>query len=386
MTETIKPARKPLGQNRNVTIKDLAAELDLSITTISRALNGYADVGAETRVKIEDAARRLGYRANRNAQRLVLQRTHNIAWVQTDNELKYLDPHFSEVMAGVLTGARAVNYDIVITSHVQGREIPTYDRYVRDNSVDGFIVDLPREDDERVTYLLEAGRPFVVHGRERRCDRYGWVDMDNYGNFYRLTRLLIANGHRRIAFINGDEHFNYALYRHNAVRDAIADAGLPAEALRVYESTHPMGEAGFRLTQEALNDEAVTAVMYSSILLLIAGYELLAARRTRQERAARDCDDGRRAQPSRSESAGPAGKLRALIAARRGFCAHRGARPPMRRGPSAHWNDPPFDLSDRAGARRAVDQRAAAGTATQPDRLSEVAVYFTDPASRPRTK
>lgn len=280
MTETIKPARKPLGQNRNVTIKDLAAELDLSITTISRALNGYADVGAETRVKIEDAARRLGYRANRNAQRLVLQRTHNIAWVQTDNELKYLDPHFSEVMAGVLTGARAVNYDIVITSHVQGREIPTYDRYVRDNSVDGFIVDLPREDDERVTYLLEAGRPFVVHGRERRCDRYGWVDMDNYGNFYRLTRLLIANGHRRIAFINGDEHFNYALYRHNAVRDAIADAGLPAEALRVYELTHPMGEAGFRLTQEALNDEAVTAVMYSSILLLTAGYELLAARRT----------------------------------------------------------------------------------------------------------
>lgn len=275
MTTATRSAKGPPGAGRNVTIKDLAAELELSITTISRALNGYADVGAETRAKVEDAAQRLGYRANRNAQRLVLQRTHNIAWVQTDNELKYLDPHFAEVMAGVLTGARAANYDIVITSHSQGREIPTYDRYVRDNSVDGFIVDLPREDDERVSYLLEAGRPFVVHGRERRCGQYGWVDMDNYGNFYKLARLLIANGHRHIAFINGDEHFNYALYRHNAMRDAAQDAGLPADAVTVYPSSHPMGEAGFRLTQEALRDPRVTAVVYSSILLLTAGYELL---------------------------------------------------------------------------------------------------------------
>jgi LacI family transcriptional regulator len=116
-----------------------------------------------------------------------------------------------------------------------------------------------------------------VHGRERRFDRYGWVDMDNYGNFYRLTRLLIANGHRHIAFINGDEHFNYALYRHNAVRDAAMDAGLPSDAVIVYGSSHPMGDAGFRLTQQALANGATSAVVYSSILLLMAGYELLMA-------------------------------------------------------------------------------------------------------------
>jgi LacI family transcriptional regulator len=261
---------------RSVTIKDLAAELELSITTISRALNGYADVGEKTRAKVEEAARRMGYRPNRNAQRLVLQRTHNIAWVQSANELKYLDPHFAEVMAGVLTSAREVNYDIVLTSHAVGREIATYDRYVRDNSVDGFIVDLPQEDDERISFLLEAGRPFVVHGREQRADSYGWVDMDNYGNFYRLVRMLIANGHRRIAFVNGDENFNYALYRHHAARDAVADAGLPQDALAIYNSAHPMGDAGFRLTQRALADTRVTAILYSSILLLVEGYEVLA--------------------------------------------------------------------------------------------------------------
>lgn len=275
--KTTRSATAPTAGGRSITIKDLAAELGLSITTISRALNGYADVGEKTRAKVEDAARRMGYQPNRNAQRLVLQRTHNIAWVQSANELKYLDPHFAEVMAGVLTSARQSHYDIVLTSHEMGREVPTYERYVRDNSVDGFIVDLPQDDDPRITFLMETGRPFVVHGREQRWNSYGWVDMDNYGNFYRLVRMLIANGHRRIAFVNGDESFNFALYRHRAARDAVADGGLPADAITIFNSAHPMGDAGFRLTQEALSDTKVTAILYSSILLLVEGYEVLAA-------------------------------------------------------------------------------------------------------------
>jgi LacI family transcriptional regulator len=254
-----------------VTIKDLAAELGLSITTISRALNGYADVGEKTRERVVEAAKRMGYRPNRNAQRLVMRRTHNIGWVQPDNERKFLDPHFVEVMAGVLRGARAAHYDVVMTSAAAARELATYDRYVKDRSVDGFIVDLPRENDPRITFLMETGRPFVVHGRERRSDRYGWVDIDNYGSFYRLFRLLIANGHKRIAFINGDETFNYALYRARGARHAVADGGLPSDALMVLNSDHPMGDAGYRLTERALADRAVSAIVYSSSLMAVEG-------------------------------------------------------------------------------------------------------------------
>src|SRR5690606_6241171 len=160
-----KPQRRAGGSlSRSVTIKDLAAELGVSITTVSRALNGYPDVGADTRERVSAAAQRLGYRPNRNAQRLATQRTHNIGWVQPDNERKFLDPHFVEVMAGVLRGARAAHYDIVVTSATTSRELATYDRYVKDQSVDGFIVDLPRDDDPRISYLMQTGRPFVVHG------------------------------------------------------------------------------------------------------------------------------------------------------------------------------------------------------------------------------
>jgi LacI family transcriptional regulator len=261
---------------RSVTIKDLAAELELSITTISRALNGYSDVGEETRKRIANAAREMGYRPNRNAQRLVTRKTHNLGWVQSDNDRKFVDPHFVEVMAGVLRGARAVNYDVVLTSDTPDRELAAYDRYVNDNSVDGFIVDLPREGDERISYLLERGRPFVVHGRESRAGKYGWVDIDNYGNFYQLTRLLLANGHRRIAFINGDEDYTYAIYRRQGALAAVEDAKLKPGTVRIYNSLHPMGDAGFKLTSLALEDPKVTAILYSSTLMAVEGHAAIA--------------------------------------------------------------------------------------------------------------
>ena len=175
-------------------------------------------------------------------------------------------------MAGVLRGARAHNYDIVMSGDTPDRELAVYDRYVNDNSVDGFILDLPREGDTRISYLLEMERPFVVHGRESRSARYGWVDIDNYGNFYNLTRLMIANGHRHIAFINGDEHFTYALYRRQGALDAMADGGLSPDDMIVLNSLHPMGEAGFKLTTQVLADERVTAILYSSTLMAVEGH------------------------------------------------------------------------------------------------------------------
>jgi len=267
--------KRLMSGGRKVTIKDLAAEMELSITTISRALNGYTDVGEETRKKVVAAARKMGYTPNRNAQRLVTQRSHSIAWVQSDDESKFTDPHFVEVMAGVLREAQQSHYDIVLSSEISERQMTTYERYVHDGSVDGFIVDLPRPNDPRITFLLDAGVPFVVHGREERSDRYGWVDVDNYGNFYALAKLVIENGHRKFAFINGDERFLYASTRRRAVEDAVADMGLPPETVLTLEGTHPMGEAGFQLTELALADRDITAFLYSSALMAVEGFSAI---------------------------------------------------------------------------------------------------------------
>lgn len=259
----------------SVTIKDVAQELGLSITTISRALNGYGDVGEKTRRRVTEAAARMGYRPNRNAQRLVSRRTHSVAWIQSDNDRKFVDPHFVEVLGGVLHGAREGNYDLMLTSDTPDHEMAVYDRYVRDNSVDGFILDLPVPSDPRISYLQDCQRPFVVHGRDERADDYGWVDIDNAGIFKSLTELMVDNGHNRIAFINGDEHFCFASARRHGIEAALDALGLPRDTVRIYNARHPMGEAGFQLTEAALAERDVTALLYSSALMAVEGYAAL---------------------------------------------------------------------------------------------------------------
>lgn len=265
------PPHQSRTPGRGVTIKHLAAELGLSITTISRALNGYSDVGEKTRKKVIEAARRAGYTPNRNAQRLVTQRSRTLAWVQSDHDAKFADPHFIEVLAGALREARQSQYDIILSSAPPEGQLSVYERYVRDGSVDGFIIDVPRPDDPRVQYLRKAGVPFVVHGRDGPTVDYGWVDIDNYGIFYNLAKLVIENGHRKFAFINGDEQYLFARMRRLAVETAIADLGLPPDTVLHLEGTHPMGEAGFQLTEIALADPGVTAIVYSSILFATEG-------------------------------------------------------------------------------------------------------------------
>lgn len=293
MTKAPRTENRSLTKKRSVTIKDLAAELKLSITTISRALNGYSDVGEKTRERVQDAAKKHGYRPNRNAQRLVTQRTRNIAWVQSDNDKKFVDPHFVEVMAGVLRGARIGNYDIVLTSDTTEHQIDVYDRYVRDNSVDGFIIDSPTEDDPRIDYLIQSNKPFVVHGRTRRSVEYSWIDIDNLGNFAKLTTLMVANGHKRIAFINGDQRFAFAAARQSGVRQALAKMGMPDDSVRIYNAAHPMGNAGYRLTKKALIDGDISAILYSSALMAVEGQAALqhAGRRPGENIAIATMDD-----------------------------------------------------------------------------------------------
>lgn len=265
-------SRRPTAKvARKITIKDVAAELDLSITTISRALNGYPDVGKETRTKVIDTARRLGYTPNRNAQRLVTRKTHSLAWVQSDHDAKFADPHFVEVLAGALREARLSQYDIVLSSAPPEEQLAAYERYVRDGSVDGFIVDVPRPADPRVAFLKKAGVPFAVHGRDGSEDGHGWVDIDNYGIFYNLAKLVVGNGHRKFAFVNGDEQYLFANIRRRAVEAAVADMGLAPHSVVYLEGTHPMGDAGYQLTEIAMADPGITAIVYSSILFAVEG-------------------------------------------------------------------------------------------------------------------
>jgi LacI family transcriptional regulator len=100
----------------SVTLKDLAAQLGLSITTVSRALAGYGDVAEATRQRVLRAAKEMGYVPDVTARRLQKGRTDTIGFVIPTFGPRFSDPFFSELLTGIGNKAAQHNFDLLVST------------------------------------------------------------------------------------------------------------------------------------------------------------------------------------------------------------------------------------------------------------------------------
>jgi LacI family transcriptional regulator len=260
-------------------LKQLAKHLNLSQTTVSRALNGYPEVNAETRRRVDEVARRVGYRPNPHAMRLATGRSHAIGHVLPSDRMLLIDPHFSDFIAGAGDVYSANGFDVML--HVGGSEDEqtVYRRYAQSGAVDGVVVMGPRLNDWRINLLTELELPFIVHGRVGDAeDGYAWLDIDNRGAFRQATKLLTDLGHRRIGLINGNEAFTFATHRRQGYEDSLQAAGIGADP-SIMTSDAMTEENGYRQTKRLLASEnRPSALLFSSMLFISgamrAAYEL----------------------------------------------------------------------------------------------------------------
>ena len=101
-------------------LKELAKHLNLSPTTVSRALNGYPEVGAETKRRVGDEARRLGYQPNPHARRLATGRSHAIGHVFPIDRSLMIDPLFSDFVSGAADVYSAHGFEVML--HAGGND------------------------------------------------------------------------------------------------------------------------------------------------------------------------------------------------------------------------------------------------------------------------
>jgi LacI family transcriptional regulator len=208
-------------------LKELASILGLSATTVSRALNGYPEVNAETRARVIAAARTHGYAPNQVAKRLATGRAMSIGHVVPLSQHQMINPHFADFIAGAGEAYSAAGYDMLISVVPEAEEAEAYRQLAAQQKVDGVIVHAPRVLDPRIDLLQRLGLPFLVHGRDSRPeDEYLWMDMNNRRAFLRATEFLLDLGHRRIALLNGIESHNFAQRRRRGFEDALARRGI----------------------------------------------------------------------------------------------------------------------------------------------------------------
>ena len=261
-------------------LKELAAKLGLSPTTVSRALNGYPEVNESTRERVMAAAKRHNYRPNTRAIRLATGRAFAIGHViplATRHEI--VNPIFADFIAGAGETYSRNGYDMVLSVVPDENEEDAYRDLKARGSVDGMILHAPLMNDPRIPLLHDVGLPFVVHGRATGAELpYSWVDVNNRRAFLRATEFLLDLGHTRIGLINGLEHMDFAIRRRSGYADALAARGIDLDPALM--SSDEMTEvSGYRAARRMLDlPDPPTAFLAAS---MISG---MGARRAVEER------------------------------------------------------------------------------------------------------
>ena len=185
-------------------MKDIARACGVSVATVSKALNGHADVSRQTRDRVRAVAEEMGYMANSVARALKTNRSYNLGMLFVDERRSGLGhEYFSTILEGFKAEAESHGYDITfINSHV-GDKYNAYVQRCKYRGLDGIVVACVDFTDPRIRALVESDIPMftIDHVFENRTA----ILSDNVNGVDTLVRYAYGMGHRKIAFLHGED-------------------------------------------------------------------------------------------------------------------------------------------------------------------------------------
>lgn len=236
---------------RRLSLKDLAKELNISISTVSRALKNHPDISVELTRRVQELALEKNYTPNPLAMGLLRQETRMIGVIVPD-----LVTHFySSIISGIEEYAKSQGYFILLASSDENlqKEIESVSNLLKAR-VDGMIVCLSKETDrfEHFKQLVENEIPLVFFDRVCLTESVPSVVVDNRHAVEQIIFHLQEQGFKRIAFISGPSHLNISLERIEGYSSGLTKSGLlyDPDLLRTC-NMHP--DEAVRITDELLS-------------------------------------------------------------------------------------------------------------------------------------
>lgn len=206
-----------------MTLEQMAKELGVSKSTVSRALSGKGRIAEATRNQIKSFAQEQGIIKKEEGSGLV--RTRNIGVVFPTDVYSSGSPYFHDCLLGICEAASLLNYNVLITTGLMN-DISGIRSLVENGKVDGIILTRSLEDDLALKYLTGIHFPTGITGI-CRYDEVIQVDTDNEAATEKLTSLLIGRGFRRFALIVEDMSYNVNRSRHDGFCKAFLKNGIP---------------------------------------------------------------------------------------------------------------------------------------------------------------
>ena len=217
----------------NIRIKDIAGELNLSISTVSRALTDSHEIAPKTREKVKNYAEMHNYQPNPMAQSLKQGLSKSIGIVVANIENQF----FSEVINGIESVAYQAGFNVIITqtNESSDRELKNLEHLVH-RAIDGLLISLSNEttEIEYLKSLQSKGLPIVFFDRVSEDMATHKVIANNFKSGYDVTHHLLQSGYSRIAHITGSSHLSITKERLGGYILALQEAGieLPEEYIK----------------------------------------------------------------------------------------------------------------------------------------------------------
>lgn len=204
---------------KHVTIKDVARAMNCSVSTVSRAFNDKYDIHPDTRKRILETAKTMGYRPNPIARKLIQQRSFNVGMIVPEFETAF----FPKVIMGAQEVLQAHSYQMIVMQSNDSWETELKNvQMLVDNMVDGLIISLSSEDQNLDYYqeLLDRKMPIVFFNRVSDELNASKVLFEDYNWAFFATEHLITQGIKKIVHLASHEKLSFAKNRIQGFRDA----------------------------------------------------------------------------------------------------------------------------------------------------------------------
>jgi len=209
------------------TLRTIAQATGLALTTVSRALSDDPKIAQATRERVARVAREVGYVPDRAAQRLRTGRTNVIAIVLSPHE--EIIGFRGSLIAGIGDALEGTRFHIsMIPYATRSGVMAPVEHIVRNRLADGLVFARTSPDDPRARYLMDAGFPFVSHGRTALGNAHPWCDYDNAAFARVAVARLASRGRRRIFLVQPPQGFTFATHMVDGFTEAAARAGIAA--------------------------------------------------------------------------------------------------------------------------------------------------------------
>lgn len=223
---------------KKITIKDIATEAEVSISTVSFVINGKGEkmgISGAVIKKVQDVAERLNYRPSMIATSLRTGKTRSIGLIVEDISNQF----FADLARVIEDEAKNIDYRVFYcsTGDDDERSQELIHSLLQAN-VDGFIITPTKNLEESVELLIKLKKPVVLIDRYFPGQRVSHVAMDNYEASNSATKFLINKGCKNIAVVNNTSEMIQMSLREDGCRDALKEAGIYKESLVLHMEYH----------------------------------------------------------------------------------------------------------------------------------------------------